>query len=301
MQTNVPRPEYPRPQFVREPWVNLNGTWTYTFDFGKSGKERGLAESRTRAAALVMAGLVFSGEMKIAKPGQQLADDPRGLWRHIASRLPLGRPEERDAGGDQEEVEADLGHPAAILKVPPTARVERGGTCQMKDRTEDPEVADVRGECMRLENQPGGREHRDCCRESRERQDPPRQVSCQSGSVAGDTVSPIRADRECAQGDEDDGDSGEGGQQEGSAHHGGSAFSRPQPRIDDNQEGDRQGDTQAEEVRPGQCQGTVVGQPGRHLAAALVDGRRTESDGLAHDRDHESAFVAPGSARGDPA
>ncbi|RDC59462.1 23S rRNA (cytidine(1920)-2'-O)-methyltransferase [Alteripontixanthobacter maritimus] len=36
---------------------------------------RGLAESRTRAQALVMAGLVFSGETKLAKPGQQLADD----------------------------------------------------------------------------------------------------------------------------------------------------------------------------------------------------------------------------------
>ncbi|QUL38342.1 TlyA family RNA methyltransferase [Erythrobacter sp. JK5] len=37
--------------------------------------ERELAESRTRAQALVMAGVVFSGESKIAKPGQQLARD----------------------------------------------------------------------------------------------------------------------------------------------------------------------------------------------------------------------------------
>lgn len=37
--------------------------------------DRGLAESRTRAQALVMAGLVFSGETKLAKPGQPLADD----------------------------------------------------------------------------------------------------------------------------------------------------------------------------------------------------------------------------------
>ena len=37
--------------------------------------ERGLAESRTRAQALIMAGLVFSGETKLAKPGQQLAAD----------------------------------------------------------------------------------------------------------------------------------------------------------------------------------------------------------------------------------
>lgn len=37
--------------------------------------DRGLTESRTRAQALVMAGLVFSGDRKIDKPGQQLPDD----------------------------------------------------------------------------------------------------------------------------------------------------------------------------------------------------------------------------------
>jgi 23S rRNA (cytidine1920-2'-O)/16S rRNA (cytidine1409-2'-O)-methyltransferase len=37
--------------------------------------ERGLAESRARAQALVMAGLVFVGETKIDKPGHQLPED----------------------------------------------------------------------------------------------------------------------------------------------------------------------------------------------------------------------------------
>lgn len=37
--------------------------------------ERGLAESRTRAQALVMAGLVTIGERKADKPGQQVAED----------------------------------------------------------------------------------------------------------------------------------------------------------------------------------------------------------------------------------
>ena len=36
---------------------------------------RGLAESRARAQALVMAGLVYLGERKAEKPGQQLAED----------------------------------------------------------------------------------------------------------------------------------------------------------------------------------------------------------------------------------
>jgi 23S rRNA (cytidine1920-2'-O)/16S rRNA (cytidine1409-2'-O)-methyltransferase len=37
--------------------------------------ERGLAESRTRAQALIMAGLVWSGDRKIEKAGQMIADD----------------------------------------------------------------------------------------------------------------------------------------------------------------------------------------------------------------------------------
>ena len=37
--------------------------------------DRGLVESRTRAQALIMAGLVFHGERKIDKPGQMLAED----------------------------------------------------------------------------------------------------------------------------------------------------------------------------------------------------------------------------------
>lgn len=42
---DMPRPIYPRPQFERSDWINLNGEWTYVFDFGRSGSERGFAES----------------------------------------------------------------------------------------------------------------------------------------------------------------------------------------------------------------------------------------------------------------
>ena len=45
MSQSIPRPEYPRPQFQRAAWQNLNGPWTFTFDPGKSGMERGLAHS----------------------------------------------------------------------------------------------------------------------------------------------------------------------------------------------------------------------------------------------------------------
>lgn len=42
---NIPRPEYPRPQFKRENWTNLNGTWQFDFDFGVTGRERKLHEA----------------------------------------------------------------------------------------------------------------------------------------------------------------------------------------------------------------------------------------------------------------
>ncbi len=41
---SVPRPEYPRPQFVRSDWLCLNGEWQFEIDGVDSGLERGLAE-----------------------------------------------------------------------------------------------------------------------------------------------------------------------------------------------------------------------------------------------------------------
>ena len=40
---SIPRPEHPRPQFYRESWRNLNGTWQFDFDFGDSKKAQGWA------------------------------------------------------------------------------------------------------------------------------------------------------------------------------------------------------------------------------------------------------------------
>ncbi|MEW4368867.1 glycoside hydrolase family 2 protein [Paenibacillus kandeliae] len=37
----LPRPEYPRPQLVREDWINLNGTWAFAFDDERRGDAEG--------------------------------------------------------------------------------------------------------------------------------------------------------------------------------------------------------------------------------------------------------------------
>jgi beta-galactosidase/beta-glucuronidase len=39
--SNIPRPEYPRPQFVRADWLNLNGEWEFAFDDANKGRELG--------------------------------------------------------------------------------------------------------------------------------------------------------------------------------------------------------------------------------------------------------------------
>ena len=43
MQNNIPRAEYPRPQLVRDAWINLNGPWEYMTDRAQSGEARGFA------------------------------------------------------------------------------------------------------------------------------------------------------------------------------------------------------------------------------------------------------------------
>ena len=42
--TTVPRPEYPRPQFVRRDWLCLNGTWQFEIDSADDGLSRGLKD-----------------------------------------------------------------------------------------------------------------------------------------------------------------------------------------------------------------------------------------------------------------
>lgn len=49
----VPKPEHPRPQFVRKAWLNLNGRWEFEHDPGDSGIHRGLLD-RALAGEIVV-------------------------------------------------------------------------------------------------------------------------------------------------------------------------------------------------------------------------------------------------------
>lgn len=50
----IPRNEYPRPQMVRSNWINLNGEWEFDFDFGCSGKERGMQNAAHLEKAILV-------------------------------------------------------------------------------------------------------------------------------------------------------------------------------------------------------------------------------------------------------
>ncbi len=48
-QNKIPRPEYPRPQFARKDWINLNGEWQFERDRAVSGRERKLWKAESFA------------------------------------------------------------------------------------------------------------------------------------------------------------------------------------------------------------------------------------------------------------
>ena len=50
----IPRPEYPRPQMVRQNWINLNGSWEFEIDQSVSGKERKLFEAEHLAGNITV-------------------------------------------------------------------------------------------------------------------------------------------------------------------------------------------------------------------------------------------------------
>ena len=52
------RMEYPRPQFRREDWLPLNGTWEFEFDDEQSGVVRGLETGRMPLSQLIFYRLV---------------------------------------------------------------------------------------------------------------------------------------------------------------------------------------------------------------------------------------------------
>ena len=82
---SMPRPEYPRPQFVREDWVNLNGTWSYEFDFSRSGMDRRLFESEGFEGSITVP---FAPQSELSGVG--FKDFIPKMWYHRTLSVPDG-------------------------------------------------------------------------------------------------------------------------------------------------------------------------------------------------------------------
>lgn len=79
----IPRPEYPRPQFERADWQNLNGQWSYEFDFGKSGMNRKLYASDGFADKITVP---FCPESELSGVGHK--DFIPAMWYHRKVSIP---------------------------------------------------------------------------------------------------------------------------------------------------------------------------------------------------------------------
>ena len=79
---SIPRPEYPRPQFVRADWLNLNGTWQFEADYGDSGIERGVRDRALTGTITVP----FCPESKLS--GLEHVDFLNAVWYRKEVEVP---------------------------------------------------------------------------------------------------------------------------------------------------------------------------------------------------------------------
>ena len=81
---SAPRQEYPRPQFERSSWVNLNGTWQYALDLVETGWERGLKDGKDGYEGQIT--VPFAPESKLS--GVQHKDFIPCIWYTRAITIP---------------------------------------------------------------------------------------------------------------------------------------------------------------------------------------------------------------------
>ncbi|MBQ4126859.1 MAG: beta-glucuronidase, partial [Alistipes sp.] len=78
-----PRAEYPRPQFERENWKNLNGEWSFTLDLSNSGRARNLYDSKGFDGKITVP---FAPESKLSGVGY--TDFINSVWYQRTIQVP---------------------------------------------------------------------------------------------------------------------------------------------------------------------------------------------------------------------
>lgn len=80
---NPPRPEYPRPDFRRTAWLNLNGPWEFEVDRRNTGEKRGLHLGKTLKRTIQVP---FPPESPLSGIGE--TDFLRHVWYHRTIQIP---------------------------------------------------------------------------------------------------------------------------------------------------------------------------------------------------------------------
>ena len=80
----IPRPEHPRPQFYRDTWQNLNGTWQFEIDQSKSGIARGLFKEGVELSGSIT--VPFCPESELSGVGHK--DFLYGVWYKRTVSIP---------------------------------------------------------------------------------------------------------------------------------------------------------------------------------------------------------------------
>lgn len=84
MSDALPRPEYPRPQFERDAWLNLNGTWEFAFDDDRVGEEAGWPSGNVALPLAIQ--VPFAFESKLSGIGDTRFHDV--VWYRRTVKLP---------------------------------------------------------------------------------------------------------------------------------------------------------------------------------------------------------------------
>ena len=82
---SIPRNEYPRPQFERKEWMNLNGEWSYAFDFSRSGTEQNWQKTTGFSDRITVP---FCPESRLSGVG--FTDFIEVMWYHRKIEIPAG-------------------------------------------------------------------------------------------------------------------------------------------------------------------------------------------------------------------
>lgn len=84
MPETQPRPEHPRPQFQRTTWLNLNGTYNFAIDPGKSGEAKGWPQNPAELDRTIT--VPFCPESSLS--GIQHTDFMPSVWYHRTLDIP---------------------------------------------------------------------------------------------------------------------------------------------------------------------------------------------------------------------